>query len=371
MKAISNQLLALIIGVAMFTSCQTGSVEHIAATKLVILQKVPVVDNMLDENFKASLELLYPHECHDTVFIQDQVFLERIDLKTPCRHEFAIAPSLLRDFFGSSNPDKKKALREELFYTGDTCFEKKLPRQFLADGEISKEDQPKIIGDYLSRNRKNALVYLVSSDTACRQYQIGGSAREVHSDFARLNCRIVEDLKRKTREELLNATVVLVLLPPETPDTTKSGSAESEEVKVEQKKVVAPVKHTESAPVSRDQNKQKKIKSATPRAERSATHPACPPDSVVKKLNLQYTAIVTEFRNLLHYIATTREDAELKRRYREEAISKIHQIPHVIMEGIPGNDLQAFLNSGFSRNVTVSPVMDRCKVIAGIRIGEK
>jgi hypothetical protein len=168
MKNIFHLVVFLVSGLAVTTSCQNGSVEHIGATKLVILQKVPYVDKSLDENFKATLELLYPHACHDTVFIQDQIFLERIDLKASSKHEFVVPPSLLRDFFGSNNPDKKRALRESLFYLGDTCFERKPGKQLLAETEISPENQPKVIGDYLTRNRKDALVYLVSFTFADR-----------------------------------------------------------------------------------------------------------------------------------------------------------------------------------------------------------
>jgi hypothetical protein len=336
------------------TSCQNDTIEHIGETRLVILQQVPRIENKFDENFRAMLELLYPHVCHDTAFIQDRIFLERIDLSAPYTREFIIPQSLVRDFFGSNNPDKKRALREELFYLSDSSFEKNPGKQFLTDSPISHINQSKAIGAYLMRNRNNAMVYLISSDTLHKKYETGGVSREVWTDFARLNCKIVADLRKKSKEELLNTTVILVAIPPEIIDTTANP--------VRPDTICSPKKHNISKgrvdPASR-----------TEVSKRAGSH--CPPDSVVNRINKKRTSIMTEFRNLLHYIATTQDDADLKAKYKEDAYSEIHKIPQVTIDGIPDHDLRKFLNSGFSRNVAVSPVTDHCGVIAGIRISER
>jgi hypothetical protein len=324
--------------VVLMTSCQNGSVDHVGASRLVILQQIPMVEQQFDGNFRAVLDMLYPLQCHDTAFIQDQVFLERIDLTTPYRREFIIPPKLWRDFFGSNNPEKKKSLREDLFYLSDSSFEKNPDRLFLADRKDGTFDQEKILGEYLWRNRNNSMVYLVSSDTVCNSFGTGPARREVHHDLARLNCRIVEDLKKKTREELMNTTVILVLIPPRTEDSVLH-------------------KQAPKAGMSR-----------TPGNKTSGKSPACPPDSVVTKTNKQNLSIISEFRNLLHYIATTRDD-ELKRKYREDAEWQIRRIPEVSIAGINGS-LNAFLNSGFSQQVKVSATHNGCGVISGIKIDE-
>ncbi len=348
-KAISQTFL-LVAALAFAISCQNGSIDHIGGTRLVILQPIPMVENTFDEDFKAMLELLYPIECHDTVFIQDRIFLERIDLAVPFKKEFVIPSSMLRDFFGSNNPDKKRALREELFYGGDTCFEMKPDRQLSVESQISRAKRPLTIGHYLSRNRKNTLVYLVSADTLCKNYKTGGFTREVHNDYAKLNCRIVSDLRQKTREELMNTTVILVLIPAENDDST--GIALT---------------------IDSAANRNASASGIKPPVASQARMPVegsrrCPADSVVIKINRKRQAVISEFRNLLHYIATTVDDADLKRKYREDAFAEMHKIPNVKIEGIPGNDLREFLNSGFSRNVAVSPVVDKCGVIAGVGI---
>ena len=338
------------VGLLFMASCQNGSIEHIAGARLVILQQIPLVETRFDENFKATLELLYPYECHDTVFIQEQIFLERIDLPVPFKREFLIPPNLMRDFFGSNNPAKKRALREELFYLSDTAFEKKPDRQFLTDSQISSTTPAELIGDYLSRNRTNAFVYLMSNDTTCNNYEIGGVAREVHHDPAKLNCRIVSDLRKKTKEELIHTTVIVVLIPPE---------IRAEKSAVEQ-------------PASTVNDRRQPAGASDDPASHKGNHrkigSACPSDSVISNINRQRLVIIQEFRNLLHYIATTSKDKALKDSFREDAWKEIHKIPEVRIEGIPDNDLTRFLSSDFTRNVMVSPVNDRCLVIEGIRI---
>jgi len=323
-------------------SCQNGYVGHIAGARLVTVQKIPMAENKFDENFRAMLELLYPYECHDTAFIQDQVFLERIDPDVPFKREFVIPPTLLRDFFGSNNPDKKRALREDLFFLGDSSFEKKTDRQFFTDSRVTKQDQYRLIGAYLLRNRKNALVYLVSNDTSGKTCEIGGVDRKIHNDLAKLNCTIVSDLRKKSSEELLHTTVILVVIPPEVKDTMKN----------------KPEPKASSGVIRRKDYRQ-------------GTGARCPADSVVSKMNKQRNSVIREFRNLLHYIATTITDETLKRTYREDAAREIYKIPGVSIEGIPDNDLGKFLNSGFSRNVLVTPVSDPCNLIVGIRITQQ
>jgi hypothetical protein len=362
MKKAIFHMWSLAFALACATSCQNGSVEHISSTRLVILQKIPMAGNKFDENFKATLELLYPHECHDTVFIQEQVFLERIDLAVPYKHEFSIPRSLMRDFFGSNNPDKKRALREELFFFGDTCFERNPDKPFLTDTLTSKADQSKAISGYLSGNRKNSLVYLVSTDTLCKDYLIGGAIKEVHNDYAKLNCRIVEDLRRKTKEELINTTVILIVLPLEINDTAT--------IPAEQDTISLVKNQQKSRPVKSTSISAKKPQKPGPASANHGKSYGCPPDSVVSSINKHRNAIITEFRNLLHYVATTSDDADLKRKFKEDAYAEIHKIPKVSIEGIAGNDLQKFLNSGFGQSVIVTPVRDPCKVITGVRIGE-
>jgi hypothetical protein len=249
----------------------------------------------------------------------------------------------MRDFFGSNNPDKKKALREELFYLGDSCFEKSPDKQFLVDSSISVADQSKVIGNYLSRNRKNSLVYLVSNDTLLKKYVIGGVARTVHHDFAKLNCMIVSELRKKAREELIRTMVILIVIPQEPEDTSS----------------IIPIANTTSPRAT------KKMASAI--IKHRAGGP-CPSDTEVNNTNKHHSAIIREFRNLLHYIATTNSDASLKSTYQADAYMEIHKIPGVRIEGIPDNDLRKFLSSGFSASVSVSPVYDPCRMIAGIRI---
>ncbi|MCX6269363.1 MAG: hypothetical protein NTW16_18755 [Bacteroidetes bacterium] len=337
-------------GLFFTASCENGSIEHMGDTRLVLLQKVPVVETRFDENFKAALELLYPHECHDTVFIQDRIFLERIDLTVPFKREFIIPPSLMRDFFGSNNPDKKRALREDLFYLSDTSFEKKPDKQFITDSLISTTEPAKLIGDYLARNRSNSLVYLMSNDTNCNNYEIGGAAKSVYHDAAKLNCRIVTDLRKKSREELLRTTVIVVIIPPEILETEPG------------------LEQVASAADNRHKLVRGAVEPAGPKGYHKTTGSACPPDSAIAKINRQRLAIIQEFRNLLHYIATTSKDKALKDSFREDAWKEIHKIPQVRIEGIPGNDLSGFLKSDFTRNVVVSPINDRCQVIEGIRI---
>lgn len=328
----------LFAGLVLMTSCQKGDIEHIGETRLVMLQPIPMIDHKFDENFRATLELLYPHECHDTVFIQEQIFLERIDLPVPVKREFVIPPKLWRDFFGSNNPDAKRALREDLFYFSDSSFEKNPDRQFLLDSTANGKDQSKVIGDYLLRNRKNSLVFLISNDTLCKKFAIGGVFKDVHNNFAKLNCLIVSELRKKPREELRNTTVILMVIPPARMDTA------SNHIKIRNPLIYPGTLHGKGA--------------------------TCPPDSVVNTINKHHQAVIREFRNLLHYIATTSTDDTLKKMYREDAWSEIHKIPGVKIEGIPGNDLHKFLNSGFSKNIIILPVNDQCKVITGILISE-
>jgi hypothetical protein len=341
-------------------SCQNGSVERIGATRLVLLQQIPLVENRFDENFKAALELLYPHECHDTVYIQDRIFLERIDLKTPFKREFIIPPSLLRDFFGSNNPDKKRALREELFYFSDTSFEKSPDKQFLTDPEVDRIDHAKAIGDYISGIRKNDVVYLISNDTLYKKFETGGIIREVHNDFAKLNCRIVADLRKKSKEDLVNASVILIVIPPEITDPVSNYSL--------QEKRALPAGHQASAG-----HKNGKTSAGASGNERrqgifTGSGSQCPPDSMIVSINKQRHSVIMEFRNLLHYIATTRRDDTLKNTYRKGAFNEIHKIPEVKIEGLPDNGLDEFLHSDFSGNLIVSPVRDQCEVIIGVRI---
>jgi|GEM_PF-2420713 len=327
--------------VLLITACNEGYVGHIGATRLVILQPVPMAGNKSEENFRGTLELLCPHECHDTAFIQERVVLERIDLATPAAKEFVIPQNLVRDFFGSRNPGKKRALREDLLFYGDSAFEKHPGKAFLDTASVTGLDYLKTIGDYLARNRKNALVYFLSSDTLVTTFAAGGIERPVWHDPARLNCRIVADLRKKTPEELAAATVIIILLPPGTDETG-----------------------------SRSAPKRNRQSGTAPGREGYPKGAPCPPDTVVDKLNIHHNAVIREFRNLLHYIATTKTDDTLRRIYRDDAWNEINKIPGLVVQGVPGNDLRRFLWSGFSANISVTPVVDLCGVITGVRFGQ-
>ena len=336
------QIVALAAMLAWVAACQNGSVEHLGTARLVILEPIPVTEGKFDEDFRASLELLYPFECHDSVFIQDQVFLDRIDLKPNVTKEFAVASNLLRDFFGSNNPGKKQALREVLFYHGDTCFEKKPGAPFLEATQSCPDTWPALIGDYLSRNRKNSLVYLFSEDTLCVTYPVRGREQVVHHDVARLNCRIVSDLREHAPKALIEMTVIILVIPSGDPEPGQPLLSQDEG----------------SLPPMPGKRAGKEAGRLT----------SCPPDSAIVRVNKERRAIITEFRNLLHYIATS-SDAELKRKYREDARAEIYRIKDVIIEGIPRNDLTGFLNSPFSKMITVDATYDRCGQISGVHIG--
>jgi len=351
MKKAMLQILSLAFIIAVTASCRNDSIGHIGATKLVIMQPIPVTDNRFDENFRAVLDLLMPHRCHDTAFIQDQIFLERIDLEMPYRREFAIPPKLWRDFFGSNNPDKTKALREDMLYFHDTCFEKNTDKQFLTESLTGSTGYADIICRYLSRNRKNSLVYLVSADTMRKTFHAGNFSGEVNSDLARLNCRIVGDLRNKPAEELAGLNVILILIPPEANDTLQH------QVSVEK----TAVRHAAAPPPVQAIATKKPVIAGIP-----GKNARCAPDSVISRINSERNAIINEFRNLLHYIATTTDD-DLTRKYRADADREIRRIPGVRIEGIAGN-LGDFLNSGFSKQVKVLPLTDHCNMITGIRI---
>jgi hypothetical protein len=322
------------------SSCQNGNIEHVGTARLVILEPVTMADKKFDENFRAAMELLYPFQCHDSVYIQDRIFLERIDLETPYRREFMIPPSLVRDFFGSNNPAKKQSLREDLFFLSDTSFEIRPDTQFLLPTHAEPGMYPRMIGEYLTRNRKSALVYFFSFDTLIRNFPAGGTFRDVYHDIAKLNCRIVSDLRVLPVSDLPGTSVIILIIPQNTTDTAATDYPQG----------------------SRNNS------SAKQRREGFSGSKGCQADTAILRINRERTAIITEFRNLLHYIATTTLDDELKRKYRYAAWAKIGQIPGAVTEGIPGNDLGMFLNSGFSRNVKVYPVFDHCRMIKGVHI---
>jgi hypothetical protein len=327
---------ALIVSLALASSCHQEHIDHVGAAKLVILQPVPQVENRFDEDFRGALGLLYPFQCHDTVFIQERVFLERIDLEAPVRREFSVTPNLLRDFFGSNNPDKTRALREALFFDGDSAFESQPGTLFLTGSSLDPEDYPGLIGAYVARNRKHTLVYLAGSDTARAWFPVGRDTMKVYHDQAKLSCTIVSALREKSREELAGTTVIVILIPPVPAD---GGDAFGDTRPVSPRK-----------PSGKSYNR------------------GCPPDSVVTATNRQRQEVITAFRNLLHYIATTTDDAELKRKFREDAWEALHTIPEVAVEGIAGNDLRRFLYSGFGSNLQVTPMLDRCRLICGVHI---
>jgi hypothetical protein len=325
----------LVIGVILAISCVNGSVEHIRDTRLVILQPIPVADDRLDENFMAMLELLYPHQCHDTAFIQDKIILERIDLPVPYKREFTTHPGQFEAFITRNNPEKQRELRTNLFYNSNNSFENYPDRQFFSDPPGSEMSLSNTIGNYLLIHGRGALVYLITSDSTCRNYQISGVQWKVDHDFARLNCRIVEDLKNIDKAELLQTTVILIAVPPENSETTVQSETLSGEI------------------------------------QRSYTAGSsnCPPDSAVDRINRERTAIILAFRNLLYYIATTK-DADLKTKYRVDAMAEIQKIPKVKIEGIPDKDLPGFLYGGFAKTVRVLPVENGCRIITGVRISD-
>jgi hypothetical protein len=273
------------------------------------------------------------------VFIQERVFLERIDLETPFRHEFSVTPNLLRDFFGSKNPDKIRALREEMLFTGDSALEQKPDPLLLTASRVEREDFSRLIGAYVARNRNNTLVYLAGSDTTCAWFPAGRDTMKVYHDHAKLTCSIVSALREMSREELAVTTVIVILVPP--------GAAEEADAFTVPERAAG-------------KGHQKPMKRAAGRG--------CLPDSVVLALNMERQQVITAFRNLLHYIATTTGDAELKRKFREDAWAALRTIPDVEVEGIPGNDLHRFLYSDFGSEVSVTPITDRCRLICGVRI---
>ncbi|HNY01789.1 MAG TPA: hypothetical protein PKG48_04340 [Bacteroidales bacterium] len=339
-------------------ACQTGYIGHSGSTRLVIAGPVTMEERHFGRDFREALGLLSPHQCHDSTFIQDRVFLERIDTDPPCCREFIIPPSLIRDFFGSNNPEKKKVLREEILFFGDTAFEKHPGDGFLVPSALDTGELQIRLARYLKRLSSHSLVYLYSADTLTGSFPVAGKERSVYHDFGRLNCRIVADLALRSREEQASAEVVVVLLPeppkdfPQAEDTSK------------------PV------PRSKKLLKARKPETRIPPGEREVDYamlPAsgCLPDSIITRLNRDRREVITEFRNLLHCIATTHDDAELKRKFREEADRVIHRIPVPIIEGIPSGDLPAFLATDFTSRITVTPVTDRCHLITGIRIDRK
>jgi hypothetical protein len=327
----------LMIGIILASACGNGSVEHIRDTRLIILQPIALADGRFDGNFRAMLELLYPHQCHDTAFIQDKISLERIDLPVQVKHEFTTQSNQFREFFDRNNPEKQRTFRTSLFFKSNSAFEKNPDRQFFLAQQISGMSVSNSIGNYLLKYGRGALIYLITSDSTCRNYQISGVQWRADHDFARLNCRIVEDLKKIDKTELPQTTVILIALPPNLAETTMMSQETGAGEEVED-----PYK---------------------------GTGLNCPPDSVVDRINRQRTTILLAFRNLLYYIATT-NDADLKTKYRDDALAEIQKIPKVKIEGIPDKDLPRFLFSGFARTVMVFPVENGCKVITGVRISE-
>ncbi|MCX6304029.1 MAG: hypothetical protein NT040_03585 [Bacteroidetes bacterium] len=332
-------------------SCRNGVVEHIHGTRLVILQKIPVEANLTGRNFNAALELLYPHECHDTAFIQDHIFLERIDIKESFTREFVIHSSPLRSFLSRNDPHEKRTLRENLFYLSAASFQKHPDKPFLTDAHTGRDYQLAAIRECLSEVEQDMPVYLIGSDTAGKNCEINGVSRMVYTDVAKLNCRIVEDLRKKSKEELRNTMVTIILLPPGLLDNADGFAG----IETGGQHPGVDVKNSAGNHLPS-------------KRYRTGLGSPCPPDSVVAKTNRKYMSVIEEFRNLLYYIATTSKDEVLKTTFRDDANKEIHNIPNPVIEGIPGNDLNGFLNSGFSRNVVVFPVSDNCGVITGIRI---
>ncbi len=344
------------------SSCQSGYIGHSGSTRLVILQPVRMEDRHFTRNFREALELLCPHECHDSTFIQDRVFLERIDRELPFSREFVIAPNLVRDFFGSNNPEKKRALREEILFFGDSAFEKYPDAAFLDTAALSDDETERRIGDFLDRLQGGEFVYIFSRDTLAGYSTYNGKSEPVYHDYARLNCRIVADLAVLERRQQASAGVVVILLPERRKSRDAAGIADPEAVDYP---VKGPAGEKTASPGER-RNRKKDTGSAMRPSDRE-----CPPDSAVARLNRERQAVITEFRNLLHCIATTRDDGQLKRRYREEAGRTLLRIPSPLVEGVPSGDLDRFLASEFSARVTVAPLFNGCRVIEGIRIEGK
>jgi hypothetical protein len=184
---------------------------------------------------------------------------------------------------------------------------------------------------------------MFSEDTLCNSYLVSGRAHAVFHDPARLNCRIVSDLREFPARVLAGLTVILLVIPPGNQDSA-------------------------TLPVADESGGSPSVPGKIRGGAAGRGSAACPPDSVTRRINRERQAIITEFRNLLYYIATT-SDAELKRKYREDAVAVISRIKDATVEGIPGRDLAGFLNSGFSRNVTVDAAYDRCGQIGGVYIG--
>jgi len=333
-------MMAFLAGLpALFAACNQDHVGHVGSARLVILQPVPVADGRFGEDFRAALELLYPFRCHDSAYIQDRVYLERIDISPFYRREFTETPNLLRDFFGSNNPAKKRALREEMLFLGDTAFEKRPDSRLLSAASAGTAGYTRILEEYLRRNRANMRVYLLGTDTTQQTIAPGGMTLPVFHDPAALACRIVSDLGREEAARLRELAVAVILLPARAKPFRQPASPRA------------------ASPIVADRTDR----------ETPGTPDGCPPDSTVERLNAERQAVITAFRNLLYYIATTGEDAALRQKFRDDALREAGRIPGLRVEGVPGG-LSGFLVSDFGKGTVVTPLTDRCGLIDGVRI---
>ncbi|MFZ4522097.1 MAG: hypothetical protein ACOYNC_10340 [Bacteroidales bacterium] len=344
MKKSNLRLLCIIMGILWLTSCRHDKVAQIAETRLVLFQEIQFQKTKIDGRFRALLELLYPHECHDTIFIQNRVFLERVDLAVPFSKEFRSSSGVMMDFFSVNSPEAKQAERRQLLFTSTNSLENRPWPQLLADSPLDIGDQDNVVRDFLRKTDTTAMIYLASFDPTRTVFAAHGITREVHHDLSKLNCRIVEDLRKRSQEKLKNATVIILLIPP----GIQAGA--TDQLMIER---TAPNR----VPVSKE---------AAGKDRGGGSE--CPPDSVVEMINKRHNEVIREFRNLLYYIATTNKDEALRKSFREAALREISKIPELTVEGIEDMDLHGFLNSSFRRNVAVVPISDHCNRITGIRI---
>ena len=334
-KYISRVIFAL--SILALCSCSDGYIGHIHETRLVILQPIPDSNHMIEKHFRSFLTLLYPHECHDTTFIQDEVALERIGTPVPYRNGILRNSDPLRDFLGITDAATMRSQVSRWLFSGMHAIEKNPPGALSMDHSFPATQIRDTLLQYINYRCAGAFVYLISMDTACKTFIIGAETIKVCHDPAILNCRIVSDLRNTGDEEAKESLVVIILIPSGDNGTTMENE---------------PFTPNESSWIQQ--------------AEMNKT--PCPPANNIGRMNHERDSLITEFRNLLHYIATTKLDVKLRNNFCEEAYREIHRIPGLRVEGIPGNDLHRFLFSGFPVTTTITPIINSCRLITGIRI---
>lgn len=336
-------LLMMLFPLLTVFACREVRSYRVAEVKIAVPGPVPVTGGRVDPAFMAVLELMYPFQCHDTVFLQDRLILERMDLANPVTKEFPVKPGGFSALPGMENPDKRVALVEAMLCQGDQSFERQPGGDFVLSRSWNRQKAYRAIGRSLQNLRRGTLVYLIGPDTAKKVFSGPALQKEIFHDPAKLNCRIVSDLRTIPGEERSTTRVLILYVPPDRVPGYSSGSSA----------LPGEVWYAGDFP------------------GRAGGSGPCPPDSMIRALNVDRMEIIREFSNYLYYISTTRDDDGLKARYGREAADLLTRIPGFRTEGIPGNDLRQFLGSSFRQGTTADPLIDPCGLICGIRIDPK